>query len=69
MVINFGISLGSMFRDLSIFAITGLAPQSKIASTVAIKLNDCVITSSPGLIPQAFRAIFIAAVPDETAVQ
>ena len=31
----------SMFNDASIFVKTGFAPQSIIASTVAIKLNGC----------------------------
>ena len=51
------------------FTTTGLAPQSRIASIVAIKLNACVITSSPGLTPNAFKAILIAAVPEDTARQ
>ena len=44
----------------------GIAPTSKIASTVAIKLKAWVITSSPGLTPHAFRAILMAAVPEVT---
>ena len=47
--------------------ITGLAPQSTIASIVAIKLNDWVITSSPRFTPTAFKAHLRPAVPDETA--
>ena len=55
-----------MFKVSSIFVIIGTAPTSRIASIVAIKLNPCVITSSPGLTPIAFKAIFIAAVPELT---
>ena len=51
---------------LSILVTIGMAPTSKIASTVAIKLNAWVITSSPGLTPHALRAILIAAVPEVT---
>ena len=40
--------------------------EGNIASIVAIKLNDWVITSSPYFTPRAFNPIFIAAVPDET---
>ena len=40
---------------------------SRIASIVAIKLNACVITSSPLFTPRAFNPIFIAAVPLVTA--
>ena len=40
-----------------------------MASIVAIKLNDCVITSSPGLTSKDLSAIFIAAVPEDTARQ
>ena len=58
-----------MLRVLSTLTIIGLAPQSIIASSVAIKLNACVITSSPGLTPSAFNPILIAAVPDDTAKQ
>ena len=59
-------SFGHMFKVSSIFVIIGVAPKSKIASTVAIKLKACVITSSPLLTPRALRPIFIAAVPEET---
>ena len=58
-----------MFNVSFTLTITGLAPQSKIASIVAIKLKACVITSSPGFTPKAFKAILIAAVPDDTAKQ
>jgi hypothetical protein len=36
-----------------------------MASTVAIKLKDWVITSSPFFTPRAFKAIFNAAVPED----
>ena len=49
--------------------IIGFAPVSIIASTVAIKLKACVITSSPCPTPTAFRAHFNPAVPEETARQ
>ena len=39
--------------------IIGSAPISKIASIVAIKLNDCVMTSSPLLTPNALSATLI----------
>ena len=58
-----------MFKLSSTFAIIGIAPKSKIASIVAMKLNAWVITSSPGLTPKALRPTFIAAVPDETQTQ
>ena len=51
----------------SIFTKTGIAPISIIASAVATNVNDCVITSSPGLTPRAISAILIAAVPEDTA--
>ena len=56
-----------IFKELSILVNTGVAPQSIIASIVAIKLNGWVITSSPGLIPRAFKQIFKAEVPEDTA--
>ena len=69
LLISFFNSFTSKFKVSSILAITGFAPQSSIASMVAIKLKDCVITSSPGFTFRAFRAILIAAVPDVTARQ
>src|SRR5713101_8361255 len=45
---------------------TGLAPARIMASTVAIKVCDEVITSSPGPTPNASRARCNAAVPDAT---
>ena len=47
----------------------GIAPTSIIASTTAINVKDCVITSSPGLILAAFNATLIAAVPEDTQTE
>ena len=44
---------------------TGFAPTNAIASAVAIKVFDTVITSSPGPILQARSAKARASVPDE----
>ena len=52
-------------KESSIPTNTGLAPISTIASTVyKIKCLSNIIT---GLTPKLFKAIFKAAVPDETA--
>ena len=59
--------LGHIFNVSSTFTTTGFAPASIIASTVAIKLNAWVITSSPLLTPKAFNAINVADVPLVTA--
>ena len=58
---------GHMLSVLSTSTIMGLAPISRMASIVAIKLKACVITSSPLFTPKDKRAILIAAVPLETA--
>ena len=42
---------------------TGVAPTRRIALTVALKLNETVITSSPGPIPSAWRIASRATVP------
>ena len=57
---------GSIFRLRSSLVITGVAPNSKIASTVATNVNACVITSSPCLTPIARMATSSAAVPEDT---
>ena len=69
LLIFFFKSIGHIFNDSSIDVILGIAPISRIASIVAIKLNDCVITSSPLFTFNDFKPIFIAAVPDETIKQ
>ena len=46
---------------------TGTAPQSRMASQVATKVNPWVITSSPAPTPSAARATLSAAVPELTA--
>ena len=56
--IAFSNSIGSILKESSISTITGSAPNSTIVSTVATKVNACVITSSPGLIPNALIAIY-----------
>ena len=66
-VILFFISEILIFKFSSTLTIIGIAPTSKIASTVAIKLNAWVMTSSPGFTPMDLRATFIAAVPEVTA--
>ena len=65
-VTNFFKWFNSRFRSSSIPVIIGFAPQSTIASIVAIKLKPCVITSSPYFTPADLRAILIAAVPELT---
>ena len=44
-------------------AVTGVAPLMQIPVTVGNAVRSVVITSSPGPIPQAIRAIAIASVP------
>ena len=61
-------SLGHIFKVSSISVTTGIAPTSTIASITAIKVKDCVITSSLGFTPAARRAILIAAVPEVTHI-
>ena len=56
-----------MLRVSSISVQIGFAPDSTIASTVATKVKDWVITSSFLLIPNAASAILKAAVPELTA--
>src|SRR6266516_1380105 len=48
---------------------TGVAPVARIAPTVAKKVCETVITSSPGPTPSAFKASSSAVVPFETATQ
>jgi hypothetical protein len=55
-----------MFKDLSISVRIGIPPDSKIASIVATKVKDWVITSSPLFRPRAARATLKAADPEET---
>ena len=59
--------LGQIFRVSSTSTTIGVAPASRIASTVATKVKDWVMTSSPRPTPKAFRPAFKAAVPEETA--
>ena len=56
-----------MLSVLSISVQMGFAPDSTIASTVATKVKDCVITSSFDVIPQHASATLNAAVPEVTA--
>ena len=56
-----------MFKVLSIFAHTGLARASTMASTVATNVKLCVITSSFGLRSKTDNATRNAAVPELTA--
>ena len=60
-------SAGSMFRVRSTSVNTGTAPQSRMASQVATKVNPWVMTSSPAPTPSAARATLSAAVPELTA--
>ena len=64
------ILLGSkLYVFFSISTKTGLAPKSKIVSTVAKKENGVVITSSPGFIPRLFKLSINASVPLETPTE
>ena len=45
---------------------TGLAPVWAIALTVAMNVSGLVITSSPGPISRAIKAISTASVPEDT---
>ena len=47
---------GSRFRLSSISASTGVAPHSRMASTLAMKVKGLVMISSPGPTPMAFSA-------------
>ena len=67
LLIFFNKSLGSILSVLSISQQTGLAPDSIIASTVATKVKDCVITSSSFFNLRVDNATLIAAVPEVTA--
>ena len=67
-VIEFSKSYGLIFKHFPAFTITGFAPTSKIASTVATKVCDWVITSSPSL-DSDFRAVYKAAVPELTQTE
>ena len=58
----------SILRLSSILTITGFAEQSRIASTVAIKLKDWVITSSPAPMLSAFKDKKSASVPLPTPI-
>ena len=68
-VIAFSNSLGFIFKHFPTFTITGFAPTSKIASTVATKVWDCVITSSPFFKFKDFNAVYSAAVPELTQTE
>ena len=48
---------------------TGIAPAHSIADTVAVAVCDTVITSSPGPISSARKAISIASVPFATPTE
>ncbi len=62
-------SFGSRLNVLgSMSAKTGLALWKRIELAVAMKVNGVVMTSSPSLIPRAFRATSRAAVPLATAI-
>ena len=64
------ISLGSILQVArSMSTNTGVAPSSTMASAVAMKENGVVITSSPGLMSSAIRAMISASVPDATVMQ
>ena len=52
----------------SISTSLGIAPQDNMVSIVAGKVNDVVITSSPGPISRANKEISNAEVPLETAI-
>ena len=43
-----------------------MGPVSIVAPIVATNVLAAVITSSPGLSPKTFKAIFIASVPEST---
>lgn len=43
---------------------TGVAPRCSTGLTVPMKVNEGTITSSPGPIPQAAKAVCIEAVPE-----
>jgi hypothetical protein len=47
---------------------TGTAPVRRIAPTVAMKVCETVITSSPGPTPSAFRISSMAVVPFDTPI-
>ena len=47
---------------------TGFAPTLTIAETVGIAVKETVITSSPGLMPDAIKATINASVPVFTAI-
>ena len=68
-VIEFSKSYGLIFKHFPAFTITGFAPTSKIASTVATKVCDWVITSSPFFRFKDFRAVYKAAVPELTQTE
>ena len=58
------IAAGSMQKSSARMSTrTGVAPTRRIALTVALKLNETVITSSPGPIPSAWRIASRATVP------
>src|SRR5690606_56578 len=70
-----GVILASI-SDVSILQVsgststnTGLAPSSTMTSAVATKVNDVVMTSSPGPMPSAIRDMSRASVPDATVMQ
>ena len=63
-------------HDASILAVcsststnTGFAPSSTIISAVATKVKGVVITSSPGRMSSAIRAMSSASVPEATVMQ
>ncbi len=55
---------GSMQKSSSRMSTkTGVAPARRMTLTVALKLNETVMTSSPGPIPSAWRTASWATVP------
>ena len=55
---------GSMLKSSSRMSTkTGVAPARRITLTVALKLNETVMTSSPGPIPRPCRTASWATVP------